>query len=92
MDKLNITRRTVLTAAGGAAMLSQTASSQIGGDEQTPEWSSLEEELPETVGSILLTEAGIIFDDGQIEVDGLHFVEQSAEQITTSTIRFTQQQ
>jgi len=42
------------------------------------------------VGSILLTEPGIIFDDGQIEVDGLHFVEDSDEQVTTSEIRFRQ--
>ena len=90
MDKLNTTRRTVLTAAGGAAMLSQTASAQIGGDEDTREWEAPPEELSETVGSILLTEPGIIFDDGQIEVGGLHFDEQSDEQITTSEIRFTQ--
>jgi len=90
MDKLNTTRRTVLTAAGGAAVLSQSASAHIGGDEETPEWEAPPEELTETVGSILLTEPGIIFDDGQIEVDGLHFVEDSDEQVTTSEIRFRQ--
>ena len=87
MDKLNTTRRTVLTAAGGAAMLSQTASAQIGGDEDTPEWDAPAEGVG-TVSELLLTEPGIIFDDGQIEVDALHFVEDGGEQITTSEIRF----
>lgn len=75
------TRRAVLTSAAGAAMLSQPSAAQIGGDENTRQWIG-------GYGSILLTESGFLFDDGDLEVDELLLVE-GGEDVTTSAITFS---
>ena len=79
------TRRAILQGSAAVGLLSTTANAHIGGDEDTEQWPPAE--IEDAVGSILFSEAE---DDGEFETDELLLVE-GAEQITTSTIRFTQQ-
>ena len=80
------TRRAILQGGAAVGLLSTTANAHIGGDEDTEQWPPAW--IEDAVGSILFSEAE---DDGEFETDELLLVE-GAEQITTSTIRFTQQQ
>ena len=82
------TRRAILQGGAAVGLLSTTANAHIGGDEDTEQWPPAE--IEDAVGSIVFSEA-VAEDDGEFETDELLLVE-GAEQITTSTIRFTQQQ